>query len=155
MDIKAGCTYPASALSNFAPHEFVFRGVYCASMEGLLQAFKYKDPEMQKHICTLVGKRAKLTGKSKNWYTTQTLWWQGEPIKRESDEYQQMIDEAYDCLFRQNEKARKALLASGSATLKHSIGRRKANETVLTQQEFCSRLTKMRDILRAEQMVTF
>ena len=31
------------------------------------------------------------------------------------------------------------------ATLTHSIGKKKINETVLTEREFCSRLTKLRD----------
>lgn len=120
-------------------------------MEGLLQSLKFKDPEMQKRICTLVGIKAKLAGRNKNWYSTQTLWWQGTPIRRDSDEYQELLDEAYQALFRQNEKARKALLATGDAVLKHSIGKRKINKTVLTQREFCSRLTNIRQELRLRQ----
>jgi predicted NAD-dependent protein-ADP-ribosyltransferase YbiA (DUF1768 family) len=42
MDILSGSGYPSGALSNFAPHPFVFDGVQVASMEGLLQAFKFK-----------------------------------------------------------------------------------------------------------------
>ena len=38
MDIGSKAGYPASALSNFASHPFVFDGVECASMEGLVQA---------------------------------------------------------------------------------------------------------------------
>lgn len=153
MDIKLGNAYPSGALSNLAPHPFIFRGVQCASMEGLLQSFKFKNPEMQIHICTLVGKKAKLSGANKNWQETQTLWWQGRAIARDSDEYQAMLDEAYDCLFAQNEGARNALLATNNATLTHSIGRRKINETILTQQEFCSRLTSIRANLRASHFV--
>ena len=155
MDIKAGNPYPAGALSNFAPHPFVFRDVQVSSMEGFLQSLKFKEPDMQKHICTLVGKKAKYTGKNKPWYKTQTLWWNGNPIKRDSQEYQDLLDEAYNAMFDQNEKARKALLATGNAVLKHSIGRRKINETVLTQKEFCSRLTDIRDRIHLEQFVEF
>lgn len=153
MDIKAGNPYPAGALSNFAARPFTFRGVEVNSMEGLLQSFKFKDAEMQKHICTLVGRKAKHSGKKKKWQKTQTLWWQGTPIKRESQEYQDLLDEAYDCMFHQNTKAKKTLLATGKAVLKHSIGHHKANETVLTRREFCSRLTKIRDELNAEKYV--
>jgi len=155
MEIRSGNSYPSGALSNFAPHPFVFRGIQCNSMEGLLQGLKYKDPDMQAHVCTLVGYKAKKTGSNKNWYEKQVLWWQGEPIKRESQEYQDLLDEAYDCLFRQNAKARKALLSTGTAVLKHSMGKRKKSETVLTQREFCSRLMHMRDILRAEDFMEF
>lgn len=148
MDIKAGNPYPSGALSNFAAHPFTFRGVQVNSMEGLLQSFKYKSPEMQQHVCTLVGLKAKMTGKNKTWYKTQTLWWNGNPIKRDSQEYQDMLDDAYQAMFDQNEKARNALLATNQAVLTHSIGKRKINETVLTEQEFCSRLTKNRARLK-------
>lgn len=153
MDIRAGTS--AGALSNFAARPFTFRGVECNSMEGLLQSLKFENPEMQKHICTLVGKKAKFSGKKKSWWKTQTLYWQGQPIARDSDEYQQLLDEAYRCLFTQNEKAKAALLATGDAVLKHSIGKSKITETVLTEREFCSRLMKLRDELRAEQFLEF
>ncbi len=45
MDIGAGKGWPESALSNFAPHPFTFRGLPVASMEGLLQSFKDKGPD--------------------------------------------------------------------------------------------------------------
>lgn len=153
MDIKAGRPYPAGALSNFAPHPFTFRGFEVSSMEGLLQGLKFKSAEMQLEIFKKVGVGAKRSGKGKNWQKTQTLWFQGEAIKRDSQEYQDLLDEAYNAMFDQNEKARKALLATQNATLKHSIGRHKANETVLTRTEFCSRLTKIRDRLQAEQFI--
>lgn len=35
MDIGSKNGYPASALSNFAPHPFTIDGVECNSMEGL------------------------------------------------------------------------------------------------------------------------
>lgn len=155
MDIKSGNVYPAGALSNFAPHPFVFRGVQCNSMEGLVQGVKFKSEEMQAHICSLVGRAAKRAGSKKNWQETQTLWWQGTAIKRESQEYQDLLDEAFSAMFDQNEKAKKALLATGGAVLKHSIGRRNKKETVLTISEFCSRLTNIRARIRAEQFVKF
>jgi len=148
MDIGSGSGYPSSALSNFAPHPFVFRGVQCSSMEGMLQSLKFKAPEMQKHVCTLVGRTAKFAGKKKNWRSTQTLWWNGEPIKRESKEYQQLLDEAYDALA-QNTSFQAALLASGNAVLEHSMGKSSPNDTVLTRSEFCSRLMRIRERLKA------
>ena len=47
MDISSGAGYPASSLSNFAPHAFEIDNVKCASMEGFLQALKFQSPEMQ------------------------------------------------------------------------------------------------------------
>jgi len=155
MDIKLGNKYPAGTLSNLAPHKFTFRGIECNSMEGLLQGLKFKDAGMQEHICTLVGKKAKMSGKGKNWQRTQTLWWQGEPMERKSDEYADFLKEAYDCLFRQNEKARKALVATQKATLQHSIGHTKVNETILTRTEFCRLLTNIRNQINAEEFLEF
>ena len=155
MDIKLGNPYPSGTLSNLAPHPFEFRGFECASMEGLLQGLQVKNPEMQAQTCTLVGHAARLAGKNKKWFKSQTLWWQGEAIKRDSNEYQELLDEAYESLFYQNTKARKALLATNKATLKHSIGKRKINETILTQKEFCSRLMTIRDKMSAEDFLEF
>lgn len=110
---------------------------------------------MQKEVCKLVGVKAKRKGYKKNWWTKQTLYWNGEPIKRESEEYQELLDEAFVTLYTKNASAKKALLASGNATLKHSIGKRKKNETILTVQEFCSRLTDIRTQLQSQGKVEF
>ena len=150
MDIGSGGGFPSAALSNFAPHPFTFDGVECNSMEGLLQSFKFSNPEMQKEVCKLVGKQAKFKGKKKKWYKTQTLYWQGVEYKRDSQEYQDLLDRAFDALST-NEGFQKALLATGNATLTHSIGKSKQNETVLTKTEFCSRLTKIRERLQNEK----
>lgn len=146
MDIGSGNAYPANALSNFAPHPFEFDGVQCNSMEGLLQSFKFSSVDMQREVCKLVGKAAKFKGKRKNWQSTQKLYWNGKEYDRSSDEYQELLDRAYDALFT-NESFRKALAASGSATLTHEIGRSNEKETVLTKREFISRLKKLRERL--------
>ena len=154
MDIRSGQGYPAGALSNFTPHPFVFRGVAVSSMEGFLQGLKCKDPESQKHMCTMTGLAAKRAGSKKNWQRDQVLYWQGEPILRRSKEYQELLDEAYNAMFEQNEKARKALIASQNAHLTHSIGRTKKSETVLTRQEFCSRLMSKRRSIQHDKLLT-
>lgn len=136
--------YPGRNLSNFFPHPFIFRGIPVASMEGFLQGLKFKSPEMQRDVFTLVGFAAKRKGAPKNWYRTQTLWYQGHPIPRKSRLYQDLLDEAYDEMYRQNAAFRKALADTGNATLTHSIGRINQSETVLTIREFISRLTRLR-----------
>lgn len=146
MDIGSGTGFPSASLSNFAPHPFIFDGVECASMEGLLQSFKFSNPEVQREVCKLVGKQAKFKGKKKKWWRTQTLFWQGEEFKRESQEYQELLDRAFEALAT-NESFQRALLATGNAVLTHSIGKIKESETVLTRNEFCSRLMKIRERL--------
>ena len=147
MDIGSGTGYPSASLSNFAPHPFEIDGVHCNSMEGFLQSLKFSNPDMQKEVCKLVGKQAKFKGKKKNWWKTQTLWWQGVAIKRDSQEYQVLLDRAFEALSK-NEGFKNALIATGNATLTHTIGKNDPTKTVLTRQEFCSRLTKIRDNYR-------
>lgn len=144
MDIGSGTGYPSAALSNFAPHPFEIDGILCNSMEGFLQSLKFSNPDMQVEVCKLVGKQAKFKGKKKKWWKTQTLWWRGTEIKRDSEDYQNLLDRAFYALS-QNEGFKKALIATGKATLTHSIGKNDPSTTVLTRQEFCSRLTRIRD----------
>jgi hypothetical protein len=148
MNIGSSKGYPSSALSNFAPHPFVFDGVECASMEGLLQSFKKKNPDVQVEVCKLVGIKAKRAG-GRSWKRTQTLWWKGEAFDRDSDEYQELLDRAFNALA-ENESFQRALIASGDAVLTHTIGKRKTSDTCLTRREFCSRLTSIRNRLQKE-----
>ena len=144
MNIGSGNTYPSNALSNFAPHPFEIDGVKCNSMEGFLQSLKFKSVDMQEYVCTLVGFAAKKKGSKKNWQETQTLYWRGIEYKRDSQEYQDLLDRAYTELYK-NTKFKAALEASGKSTLTHTIGKTDPTKTVLTVKEFCSRLTKLRD----------
>jgi predicted NAD-dependent protein-ADP-ribosyltransferase YbiA (DUF1768 family) len=144
MDIGSGNDYPSNALSNFAPHPFEIDGVKCNSFEGWLQSLKFKSLDMQEYVCTLVGYAAKKKGRNKNWYVDQTLYWKGVEYKRDSEEYQDLLDRAYTCLY-ENQKFKNALIASGKAVLTHSMGKNDMSKTVLTIREFCSRLTKLRD----------
>lgn len=146
MDIAAGAAYPANALSNFAPHPFIIDGVECASMEGFLQSLKFKNPDMQVEVCKLVGRAAKMKGKGKDWRQGMTLWWRGKPIKRDSKEYQQLLDRAYEALF-WNTGFQAALKAAGEAKFEHSLGKNNIKDTVLTRQEFCHRLDWLREKL--------
>lgn len=148
MDVGSGNTYPAGALSNFSPHEFTIDGIKCASMEGFLQSLKFKSPEMQEYVCTLVGKAAKFKGKDKKWYKTQTLYWRGKPIARDSEEYQELLKRAYLEMCK-NTSFQKAILAAGNAVFTHSLGKNKITETVLTESEFCSLLNMSREYIKS------
>ena len=149
MDIGSGKGGAQGRLSNFTPRPFVFRGVACSSMEGLLQSFKFDKPPVQVEVCKLTGLAAKYRGKKRNkaWKSQQTLWWNGIAFDREGAAYQHLLDDAFDALA-QNTKFQADLLSTGDAVLRHSIGRNKKVETVLTQREFCSRLTDIRERLK-------
>lgn len=150
MNIGFGLDYPSSHLSNFHPYKFIFREVECNSMEGLLQSFKFDKPHIQIEVCKLIGISAKRRGQARNkaWKTKQVLWWDGKEYPRKSKEYQELLDEAYESLAK-NEKFKKALLATGNSILRHSTGSRVQSQTILTENEFCNRLEDIRDRLRA------
>ena len=145
MDIGKGSGGVAGRLSNFTPRKFIFDGIECNSIEGVLQSFKFKNPEMQKEICKLSGLGAKQRGANKNWRQYQKLYWQGKEYKRDSKEYQELLDRLYQTVYDQNDNFRRDLQSCKGVTFTHSLGKHKKSETVLTVQEFCSRLTKLRD----------
>lgn len=146
MDIGKGSGGVAGRLSNFTPRRFIFDGVECNSIEGVLQSFKFKNVDMQKEVCKLVGMIAKKKGANKNWQQYQKLYWNGKEYKRDGKEYQELLDRLYQTVYDQNENYRRDIQSCKSVTFTHSIGKNKKSETVLTSQEFCSRLTKLRDI---------
>lgn len=144
MDIGSNASYPSKALSNFSGHRFEMDGVQCNSMEGFLQSLKFDKQPIQEEVCKLVGYGAKRRGASKDWKTKQTLYWKGVSYKRDSVDYQKLLDKAYMRMYHDSEAFRKALhLTAG--TLTHNIGKYKINETVLTVREFCGRLERLRD----------
>lgn len=140
IEVDFRLPYPNGALSNLAPNAFTFRGVDVAGMEGLLVACKFPDIAEQLHVVTLKGFQAMYYGKKQPWYNDQLLHWQGDIMGRDGETYQEFLDEAYTCMFDQNERAREALLSTGERKLKHSIGGTDPERTVLTVSEFCGRL---------------
>lgn len=149
MEVRSSASYPAGALSNFAGHRFEIDGIQCNSMEGFLQSLKFKSPDMQAHVCTLVGKAAKMAGKGKNWQKTQTLYWKGNPINRHSEGYEILVENAFNAMLLQSESFRSALRAAGDATFTHSMGSKNKSETVLTRTEFCGNLHRLQKLLKS------
>jgi predicted NAD-dependent protein-ADP-ribosyltransferase YbiA (DUF1768 family) len=155
MDIGSKNDWPSGALSNFSAFAFELDGVKCASMEGFLQSLKSENVPVQNEICQLIGKPAKKWGQAHNieWKLEQKLWWQGRAYDRHGQEYQNLLDRAYEALSK-NEEFRKALLATGNENLTHSIGQTDPRETILTEQEFCSRLMRLRSTLLTQNETT-
>jgi predicted NAD-dependent protein-ADP-ribosyltransferase YbiA (DUF1768 family) len=149
MDIKSGCGWPASQLSNFAVSPFEIDGIKCASMEGFIQALKRKDKGIQKYGCTLIGIKAKYWGKGIKWWQrtpNEQLWWLGKSFPAHSEEHLALVEKALRCKFTQHEGSKKALLATGDTVLKHSIGNNE--RTSLRANDFCRLLTKIRKELQ-------
>lgn len=51
-----------------------------------------------------------------------------------------------------NSSFRRAILATGDAELDHSIGRTDYKQTVLTRNEFCNRLHRIRKLIKEEKI---
>lgn len=146
LDIYSKGEYPSNVLSNFYPNEFTFDGVKCGSMEGFLQSLKYKSIKKQQKICLISGKEAKKKGKHKFlWKLTGNIHWQGKKIKRQSQDYKDLILNAYIALS-QNEEFIKAIKATENKVLIHSIGSKDERKTILTEKEFINSLNYIRNI---------
>lgn len=149
VDISSDGRYPGAMLSNFTPYEFTFRGKRFLSMESLLQGLKFETIETQNGVFERVGVKAKLRGKKRKWYLDQTLYWQGTPMKRDSEEYKNIVREAFYALA-ENIDFQQTLLATGSKRLYHTMGKSDPTRTILTEDEFCEILTNLRKKLQID-----
>ena len=150
IDIWSGGTYPANVLSNFYPNAFVFDGVECSSMEGLLQSLKTKNVALQKTVCSCSDRTAKFFFRHRvqniRWKLTGKLYWKGKSINRHGDEYQCFLDAIYDSIC-SNVSFREALITSNGAELTHKLGGKDTRKTILTEYEFVSRLMRCREMV--------
>lgn len=148
----------AKALSNFTEYPFEMNGVPIKCMEGFLQSLKFKSRKKQVKICQMNGKKAKRKGKYHNFWKWNggNLYWQGEKINRFSDEYQNLLSNAYVIMLESNENFKNALLSTIDAIgvqklFEHSIGKDNPQDTILTAEEFTDRLYGMRQYLINEK----
>ncbi|MDO5465407.1 MAG: hypothetical protein Q4F40_10780 [Akkermansia sp.] len=147
IDISSGMKdYPQFAvLSNLGDKPFVMDGIEFKCLEGFLQALKTDDRERQMELCDMRGGMAKREGSKIEWKLKQTLYWQGRAYGRHTEEYRQLISRAFQTCYDQCELFRKALAATGRATLAHSIGKDDPTQTILTIDEFVGRLLRLRE----------
>ena len=151
IDISSTSKFPAGYLSNFTPYTFTFRGIEFTSMESLLQGLKFEGVETQNSVFQRVGVKAKLRGKKRKWYLDQTLYWQGTPMKRDSEEYKNIVHEAFYALA-ENIDFQQTLLATGDKRLYHTMGKSDPTRTILTEEEFCGILTEVRTSLKERRI---
>ena len=144
IDIWSKDPYPSNVLSNLCSNGFKFDGMLCGSMEGFLQSLKQKDINKQRQICSMKGGNARKMSVT-SWQTDQIVWWKGQAIDRQSEEYQRLIRRAYQSMFEQSERFRVALMQTRGITLVHTSGEPNTYKTILTPAEFCGILMDMRD----------
>lgn len=135
----------AARLSNFATRTFIFRGVKCVCIEGILQSLKCNEVQMQRMLCEFDGRGAQKCGQDFNsWKKNQVLWWDGVGYIRSSHEYVHLITRIYDTVYEQDESFRQDLLALGHEDIQHSIGKSDVSDTVLTEIEMIHQLNRLR-----------
>lgn len=144
LDIRSNGLYPSNVLSNLCSNGFSFDGMVCGSMEGFLQSLKRKDPDKQRQICSMKGGNARKMSVT-SWQTDQIVWWRGQAIDRQGDEFQNLVRRAYRAMFEQNERFRTALMQTRGMTLTHVSGENNRYKTILTPAEFCGILTELRN----------
>ena len=144
IDIWSKDPYPSNVLSNLCSNGFKFDGMLCGSMEGFLQSLKQKDINKQRQICSMKGKNAKKMT-TNAWQCDQIVWWKGNAIDRQSEDFIKLVRAAYQCMFEQSERFRMALMETRGMTLYHSRGESNPYKTILTEQEFCGVLAEIRD----------
>jgi len=144
LDIRSNGMYPSGVLSNLCSNAFRIDGVLCNSMEGFLQSLKHQDPNKQRQVCQLKGGNARKRSVT-SWQTDQIVWWRGQAIDRQGDDYQRLLYRAYQALFDQNERFKAALMATRGITLTHTTGETDPYKTILTASELCQILTEIRD----------
>ena len=140
----------SKSLSNLYPIRFKFKGKWVNSIEGVLQGIKHKDKKLQNIILNYSGLDAYHTRASNSldfWGDSGTLYWQGKPIKRDSEEYQVFLDELYLSASK-NPLYKKCLLSTQKKYLLHHIGNKNRDETVLTRFEFEQRLNCLREFIK-------
>ena len=152
LDIHSKGEYPSNMLSNFYPHTFVYDGIKCASIEGILQSLTHNNIEKQLNLCKLYGYNAKQKS-NKDWKEKHKLHWLGKEYDRFSDDYSELIKNIYISLAECSQDFRKALLSTDNKKLTHSIGNSNPKETILTESYFCYILMNIRNDLNNNKII--
>lgn len=123
-------------LSNLFPYEISFRGKNLSSIETFFQGIKFKDVNMQNYVLKYSGLDSNniKVASDFDWKETGIVYWQGTAIKRDSKEYEDLVDELYISAI-QNPLYRN-VLKNCEKDIIHSIGEKEKTETVFTRYEF-------------------
>lgn len=143
-------TFP-KLLSNLFPYEFGFKGRTLHSIECFFQGIKFKDEYMQNELLKYSGKEALVLKETTdyNWKETGIVYWNGQPIKRDSSEYDELVVELYVSAI-QNKFYRNAI-KNCKLPIIHAIGEVDKNKTVFTRYEFEHMLNALHEYLKSEE----
>ena len=123
-------------LSNLFPYEFELKGYKLSSIESFFQGIKFKEKDLQKEVFHYSGIPAVVIKETSNynWKENGLIYFQGDPIKRDSKEYDELVEELYISAI-QNPFYRNAIKKCPLPII-HAIGEEKKEETVFTRYEF-------------------
>ncbi len=141
----------SKVLSNLFPYEFVFRGKHLNSIETFFQGIKIKDKNTQEYVFKYSGLDSNniKAASDFNWKESGIVYWQGKEIKRDSDEYDNLVDELYISAI-QNPLYRNVLKNINKPII-HSIGEVDKKKTVFTRYEFEFMLNCLVEFLKLER----
>lgn len=138
-------------LSNLFPYKFYFKGFTLSSAEGVFQGFKIKDKHTQKYLFEYHGldsNNIKVSA-DHDWKQNMTVYFQGKPIKRDSKEFDDFIDELYVSLI-QNPLYRNCLKKVGDKYILHALGQKTKLDTVFTREEFERELNTLKAYVQSK-----
>ena len=125
---------------------FSYQGIEIKTMQNLIKSLRVRDDAIQRLVCKSDLRDCnEILSEFKPLYDERTLYWKGKPIKRNSKEYEKLLDKVYFARYMNDPTFRSALNATKGKKLIHSIGKANPEETILTEQEFIHQLEKLRD----------
>ena len=130
-------------LRTFADRMFWFDGVECASIESVLEAFKFRDIDTQKYVAALSARDAYYEGQKEEaalWKATKKLYWKGTVYNRDGEAYQMLLDKLFQAIFEQDKQFRLDMAFLKNAAVKSKVGSWNSERTVLTKSEYISHL---------------
>ena len=141
----------AQMLSNLFPYKFKFRGKNFASIENFFQGIKFKNKKTQNYVFTYYGTQSVhiKAASNYNWKETGIIYWQGKAIKRDSIEYDLLIDELY--ISAAQNPIYRAVLNNCDKDIIHSIGLEEKKETTFTRYEFEFQLNCLKDFIQSKE----
>ena len=148
FDVCYSHRFPFNVLCNFSSSDFIFDGVYIASMEGFIQSLKSPDPEVQRDVCQMDAPAAKEAGRRferTGVFDGKHLFWLGKRFERLSAEYKVLLERVYEAKYKSDPEYRAVLQATNGYVLTHKVGKTNPMETVLTGDEFIEQLDILRD----------
>ena len=128
----------SKTLSNLFPYSFVFKGKKVNSLESIFQGIKLKDKNAQNKVFKYYGINANVikVASDFDWVQEGAIYWQGKKIYRDSQEYNDFLDEMYISIL-QNKLYRNVLKnLPDKLLIVHTMGLEKKEDTVFTRYEF-------------------